>query len=222
MQTDHPGAHHPAWDAGPVASRRQAQAQQRPGLRPTPARLWSLLRVLLLLVLLPTAGCGLPRGGSVESVPLPPGSAAPERPGPPAGWREIAVWFVRGDRLEAVPRAMDEPGPQRAVDLLLAGPTPREELAGLRTALPPQELAVLPGPDGTRTVTISVGRDLVDIGGGNQLLAVAQLVWTVTQFPSIDLVSFVLDGGRIEVPTDTGLTDRPVSRADYRSVAPRG
>ncbi len=48
----------------------------------------------------------------------------------------------------------------------------------------------------------------------------AQVVWTVTQFPQVDRVCFSLDGVFVEVPTDSGLSDESVSRADYVSVAP--
>jgi hypothetical protein len=65
-----------------------------------------------------------------------------------------------------------------------------------------------------------VTRGFISIGGGNQLLAVAQVLWTLTEFPGIDGVLFVLDGPLVAVPTDDGLTDRPVDRADYAAVAP--
>ncbi len=94
-------------------------------------------------------------------------------------------------------------------------------MSGLRTALSPQDLAVLSGPDGEGTATISASPEFAGIDGSNQLLAVAQVVWTVTQFPQIDRVCFSVDGAFVGVPTDTGLSDEPVSRADHRSVAPR-
>ncbi|WNV77668.1 GerMN domain-containing protein [Geodermatophilus sp. DSM 44513] len=149
---------------------------------------------------------------------VPPG---PADAGPRPGWREVAVFFVRDVRLEAVPRQVAEWRPQTAVDLLLAGPTQAEVVSGLRTALGPQDVAVLSGPDGSGTAVVAVSREFAGLGGGNQLLAVAQLVWTVTQFPEVDRVRVSLDGVLLEVPTDRGLTDRPVSRADYGSVASR-
>ncbi|WP_167761136.1 GerMN domain-containing protein [Geodermatophilus sp. DF01-2] len=178
-----------------------------------------LLVTLLALVLV--TGCGLSASGPVErvSVPTPP----PDPAGPPlgGGWKEIAVYFVHDSRLEAVPRRVAERRPQTAVDLLLAGPTRTEVLAGLRTALSPQDLVVLSGPEVAGTVTVAVGREFAGIAGTNQLLAVAQVVWTVTQFLHVDRVCFTLDGAFVEVPTDAGLSDQPVSRADYLSVAPR-
>jgi hypothetical protein len=37
----------------------------------------------------------------------------------------------------------------------------------------------------------------------------------------MDRVCFTLDDTFLEVPTYTGLTDQPVSRADYLTVVPR-
>lgn len=181
----------------------------------TPRR--RLLLPVLLLALL--AACGLgpqPRG---EPVPLPEALPTPPRP-PGSGGDDVVVYLVAGSRLEPVARAVPEGRPQDAVDQLLAGPTRAEVAGGLRTALSPQHLTVLTGPDDDGTVTVTVTRGFTGIGGGNQLLAVAQVVWTVTQFPRVDDVLFALDGGLVAVPTDDGLTDRPVVRSDFSSVAP--
>jgi spore germination protein GerM len=67
---------------------------------------------------------------------------------------------------------------------------------------------------------VAVTREFTGLGGGNQQLAVAQIVWTVTEFPGVQQVRFSIDGQPLEVPTDEGLTDQPVDRDDYRSVAP--
>ena len=204
----------------PDAGRRRPEqrCEAAPGWAAPP--LVRLRGMFLLLALLFLTACGLPGDDSVDRVAVSPGPPSPERTGLAPDGRTIAVWFVRGSRLEAVSRSADEPGPSGALALLLAGPTRAEVVDGLRTALSPVDLAVPPGADGTGTVTIAVGRDFADIGGGNQLLAVAQVVWTATQFRSVDLVCFTLDGVLVEVPTDTGLIDRPVGRSDYPSVAP--
>lgn len=129
------------------------------------------------------------------------------------------MYFVRGSRLEAVPRRDDRWVVQRALDHLGDGPTRAEAATGLRTALSPQELDVLSGPS-AGIVTVSVGTAFLRLAGDDQKLAVAQVVWTVTQFPSVDRVRFSVEDGLLEVPTDRGLTGAAVSRASYRSVAP--
>ncbi len=187
------------------------------GSRPTGPVTWLLVLVALAFA----SGCGLPASGPVEEVSVPTVRGDPSAPHPADGRREVTVYFVRGSHLQAVSRTVTEPGPQAAVDLLLAGPRRSEVMAGLRTALSPQDLTVLSGPDDSGTVTVAVSRQFTGLSGGNQLLAVAQVVWTLTQFPEVDVVRFTLDGGFPQLPTDTGLSDQPVGRADYLSVAPR-
>jgi spore germination protein GerM len=72
--------------------------------------------------------------------------------------------------------------------------------------------------DGVATVSVTPG--FPGLSGGNQLLAVAQVVWTLTELPTVTAVRFSVDGTPVEIPTDDGLTDRPVDRDDYRSVKP--
>ncbi|TFV57717.1 hypothetical protein E4P41_14110 [Geodermatophilus sp. DF01-2] len=183
-----------------------------------PARLSTTSLLIVLLALL--TGCGI--GAQSREEPVPVADALPTPPRPPGsgGDDELVVYFVAGARLEPVTRSVPSRRPQDAVDRLLAGPTRAEAGAGLRTALSPQHLTVLTGPDGG-TVTVAVTRSFTTIGGGDQLLAVAQVVWTVTQFPRIDDVRFLFEGALVAVPTDEGLTSRPVDRADYASIAPR-
>ena len=109
----------------------------------------------------------------------------------------LLVHLVSGTHLSPVRRVVPEQRPQDAVDQLLAGPTRAEVLSGLRTALSPQHLSVLTG-----------------IGGGNQLLAVAQVAWTVTQFPRVDDVLFE---GVYDTPSTTGST----ATSARRSSSPR-
>lgn len=178
-------------------------------------------RFVLLVALVVVAGCGLSSGGSAQPVGVPTGRSDSPGPRPAQESREIALYFVDGSHLAAVRRPVSDATPQRAADLVLAGPTRSEAAEGLRTALSPQAVAVATGSGGHRTATVSVGREFAAMAGGNQLLAVAQLVWTVTQFPGVDRVRFVLEDAFVEVPTDRGLSARPVDRADYRSVAPQ-
>jgi spore germination protein GerM len=68
-------------------------------------------------------------------------------------------------------------------------------------------------------VTVAVSREFTEVAGGNQLLATAQVVFTVTEVPGVAAVRVTADGSPVEVPTDAGLTDEPVRREDYASVA---
>ncbi|RFU20407.1 GerMN domain-containing protein [Geodermatophilus marinus] len=180
------------------------------------------MRVLIAVVLLvlALAGCGVPVQPRPEPVEVP----TPTRTSagvPTAGGASVQLWFVRGTRLEPVFRRSAPADLHAALDLLVAGPTPGEASAGLRTALVPQTLrqaeqdGLLEG-----VLTLSASRAFTGVGGGDQLLAVAQVVWTVTGFPGVDAVRVVVGGVPLEMPTDAGLTVEPVDRGDYRSVRP--
>jgi len=109
-----------------------------------------------------------------------------------------------------------------AMEALLAGPNDDE--LGARPAM------YTDIPDGTRFLglTIDAGVATVNLskefesGGGsaNVLGRLAQVVYTLTQFPSIETVQFQLDGQPIEVFSDAGYADHPVGRADYTGELP--
>jgi len=118
-----------------------------------------------------------------------------------------------------VERRTDATTTSAALEHLAEGPTRAEAATGIRTALPPEVVGVDEGlADGLTTVSVS--RGFTGTAGGDQLLAVAQVVWTLTDLPGVATVRFVVEGAPVEVPTDGGLTDRPVDRDDYRSAAP--
>ncbi len=180
----------------------------------------AVARALALLVTaLLVTGCGVRPQDGPESVT--PATASPPQPGgdsSTAGPR-LTVYFVRGNGLVPVERRTDAATTQAALGQLVEGPTRAEAGTGIRTALVPEVVGVEDvRPDGLVTVTVT--RGFTGITGGNQLLAVAQVVWTLTDLSTITSVRFVVDGVAVEVPTDAGLSDRPVGRGDYRSVAP--
>ena len=132
------------------------------------------------------------------------------------------VWFARGDQLVAASRT-HRATPRvatAAVQALLAGPTPAERGSGIATAI----------PAGTRLIGISIkgGVATVDLtsqyqsGGGSlsMQLRLAQVVYTVTQFPTVRAVRFQLDGSPVNVFSSQGIVlDHPVGRGDYKGLA---
>ncbi|WP_432496563.1 GerMN domain-containing protein [Kineococcus auxinigenes] len=162
-------------------------------------------------------GCGVSTQEGPTSVALPVASA-PTSAGSSSGAFVLQVYFVRDDRLVAVPRRTATATPQTALDQLVRGPRRSEVADEVRTAVAPQDLVATPAPTGG--VVVAAGRDFTNVGGANQLLAVAQLVWTLTELRGVERVRFTVEGEQVEVPTDAGLTHDPVDRDDYASVAP--
>jgi spore germination protein GerM len=173
--------------------------------------------LLPLLVLL--GGCGVGTQPEPEIIEISGPPADPPDPATAFGAPEVTVYFVRGAHLEPVLRPATAADVPTALTALTSGPTRGEVVGGLRTALAPQALQATTPLEGS-TVEIAVTRDFTSVTGANQLLAVAQVVWTVTELSYIEGVRFIAEGWPLEVPTDEGLTDEAVDRADYRSVAP--
>jgi germination protein M len=151
------------------------------------------------------------------------GSAPPASTTPAAETMTFQVWLVRGEALWPAMRvAPKSPAvATAAVNALIAGPTAHERRHGV--------FSVVPG--GTKLLGISIdhGTATVDLSseygsGGGSLsitLRLAQVVYTVTQFPTVKRVAFKLDGRSITVISGDGIViDRKQTRADYYDVLP--
>ncbi|HET6910249.1 MAG TPA: GerMN domain-containing protein [Mycobacteriales bacterium] len=184
-----------------------------------------LATVVALAALAALAGCGLPSGSlhQVDPAKVPPGlvkansSSAPSVVGPPA-----RVYFVAGARLvPEVRRVVGLNVPSESLRALLLGPTPAESAAGVASEIPPQTRLISLDLRG-KVALVDLGSDFGSAGGSQQVLAVAQIVYTLTASRVITAVEFSIDGRRIEVPDGSGsLSTAPRTRGDYRDQAPQ-
>ena len=135
----------------------------------------------------------------------------------------LEVWFERGGRLvrerrahAATPRVATA-----ALEALLAGPTRGERRIGIGSAIPP----------GTGLLGISIKHRVATVdltsryqSGGDSLslqLRLGQVVYTLTQFPTVKSVRFELDGAPVNVFSSAGIVlNHPVGRSDYKDLAP--
>jgi spore germination protein GerM len=134
---------------------------------------------------------------------------------------ETTIYFVKNGRLVPVVRRMDpDVRPRAVVRELVRGPTKDEVDAGLHSALPE--------PSAVNRISVTAGTASVDLARAfstlpstEQLLALAQLVFTLTGQPGIGQVRFTLRGEATEVPVANGsLVSTAVSRDDFAAVAP--
>jgi spore germination protein GerM len=176
----------------------------------------------LVCALVALTACGVDTQAAPEDVDVAPVPSSPATPSETGAGPQVVLWFLRDGRLEPVRREAPGSGPATALTLLSEGPTAEEVTEGLTTALTPQPLAVVDGRQTDTTVTVAVSPAFTSVSGENQLRAVAQVVWTATEFAGVEQVRFTTEDGALEVPTDDGLTDEPVDRDDYASVAPEG
>lgn len=188
--------------------------------RLTSTALWSVAAALVL------GACGV--GAEDEARPVPvtervPTSSPTELPVDPDEADTIAatVYLVDHDGLlhpvsRSVPAHADPAAHLKAVlASVLEGPTATEIDAGLRSAVPASvSLNGVSVTDGV--VAIDVSRGFESVGGGEELLASAQLVLAVTAVPGVDRARLLLDGTPSRVPVPGGsLVTGPVTRGDY-------
>lgn len=110
-----------------------------------------------------------------------------------------------------------------AVNELIAGPTDDEvaRRPAISSAVPPEtRLLGIVIEDGVATVDLSGEFD--DGGGTFSMQArLAQLVYTLTQYPTVDSVLLELDGEPVEVFSSEGLIlEGPQTRDDYLDLLP--
>lgn len=175
--------------------------------------------VALALVL---TGCGVDIETTHRQVPAdrvpeqlgapPPAPPTADRPGAAA----FTVYLVRDKALAPAPRALI--GTVTAADrlsALVAGPSQDEAASGLRTTLPEgPRLTVTKVAGGVATVDLAA--DLTAIGGPEQVLAVAQIVFTATEDPAVQAVAFTADHRPVGTPTGDGsIAEGPVQRTDF-------
>ena len=157
------------------------------------------------------------------SPPATTGAAGTTEPAP-AAQTSFLVYFARGERAGVASRsvAKTEAVGAAALTALLAGPSDGESGdAGLGTAIPAEtRLLGLTIAGGVATVDLS--RDFESGGGSvSMLLRVAQIVFTLTQFTTVERVRFSLDGEPAEAIGGEGVVvDPPVGRADFEGQAP--
>ncbi|MET8837337.1 Gmad2 immunoglobulin-like domain-containing protein [Micromonospora sp. NPDC004540] len=193
-------------------------------------RLIPPLAVLLLL----TAGCAPPRTGTLGPAPAgpspttaagPTGTPAPTPPAPrtptapattggpataaptgPDGTVTVQLWFARGGKLVPTRRVLPATvaTSRLALTELAAGPSVAESATGLATLV----------PAGTQVTRIAGGVAILvppagfDAGGAaTARLRRAQVVWTLTQFPTVRRVAFA--------PADAA-----TGRDDYADLLP--
>jgi hypothetical protein len=174
-----------------------------------------------------SAGCGLPTADPPERVParrVPFGLLNADRAAAPLPARGpvALVYLVERGRLVSVARHVFGANvAAQGVRLVLAGPTSDEARQGITTDVPSQTRLISLDLIG-RVATVDLSSEFGAVGGSDQVLAVAQIVWTLTSSPAVDAVGFSINGRPVDVPDGSGsLSATPRRRADFPAQAPR-
>jgi hypothetical protein len=137
---------------------------------------------------------------------------------------QISVYFTRGEKIAAAHRTIPrtkEVG-AAAMRALLAGPNARERDEGGLGSVIPGGTAFLGLNIKDKVATVDLSKEFASGGGTlSMTLRLAQVVYTLTQFPTVERVSFMLDGEPVESIGGEGLiVDPPVGRKDYEYATP--
>jgi spore germination protein GerM len=194
-----------------------------------------LFGVLVATLALLAGGCGGNDAQSAGPVPSETGTETGTTGGPAPDTRQYRIWFANGwvaDESKAGREYLYpvwREGPRTvgvgaaALRLLLEGPTVAEMQPGINatSAIPPgARLLGLDIEDGTATVDLT---SEFESGGGSASMFVrlAQVVYTLTEFDTVQRVRFALDGKPVDVFSGEGIVlDEPVTRADYDELLP--
>jgi len=175
--------------------------------------------------------CGIPTASSPSPIAksdvpyhlLDPATTTTTVPGaPPAvGVPELIFLVAPTGHLVAATREVAVPASlTQVVGALLAGPTATEAAEGIQSFLNRTGVQVTLSPTGG-VATVNFTSDPILVVGPDQTLAIAQVVYTVTQQPGVTGATFDIAGKAIEVPTAAGAqVPGPVTRADYAPQAP--
>jgi germination protein M len=191
-------------------------------MRPAHTRVQTVLRAALVVLMLVavfalSSACARDTAPDEPAEPVAEPTVTPE-PEEPEGTTEVTLYLVRGETLGVAVREVPETVAVARVALeeLLAGPTDQEAEVGLATEIPEgtrlNDVAVA---DGVATVDLSPE---FESGGGSlsMQLRVAQVVYTLTRFPSVERVAFMIDGQPVEAIGGEGImVDPPVTRAAF-------
>lgn len=148
---------------------------------------------------------------------------------PTTGSTTLSVYFLRqerrGPRLGAAHREGNgetEDAAESAMHELLKGPTQLESDAGLTTAIPSgTTLLGVELDDAAKLATVDLSSAFAPNGQEVDVASLAQVVFTLTQFPQIERVAISVEGAPLPLHDADGIAlSGPAARTDYDHLTP--
>ncbi|MGH9119580.1 MAG: GerMN domain-containing protein [Acidimicrobiales bacterium] len=176
--------------------------------------------VVALAVVAGLGGCGLPtddepRSLAADDIPdsllAPSSTTTPESLGP----YDANLWWIDNDVLVDRPANLPDLQPSTVISALLEGVPPTD----VQTSIP-GGTELLAAPEDGGILTVDLSEAIATVQGEELKRALAQIVWTATQFPNISRVRFQVNGEPLAVITDEGTVTDPVNRGDFLSLQP--
>jgi spore germination protein GerM len=177
------------------------------------------------------AGCGIATQGTAQPFNVPANQFTSPTTPPNARHHGQAydVFFLSNGHLVASTR--DLPAGrfslnqrlQFALNSLDNGPTTDEFRSGVTTALSvfPEAAVTLVGRVKNHIASVDLDASFYDLDTTQLFQAEGQVLYTLTQFRTVDGVNMLLGGIRIAyLPNGNEISNRAVNRLDYRAIAP--
>ncbi len=147
-----------------------------------------------------------------------PASSPPLPPGSPAKTMKVKLYFGNGDRVMAVQREVpySQAVAKTAMIELLKGPSP-QELKGLKLHSEiPKGTRILGVVLTSHTARVDLSKEFDDGGGTLSMdMRLAQIVYTLTQYSTIESVEFYMEGTPIHVFGGEGIELDGPQRPQY-------
>jgi germination protein M len=163
-------------------------------------------------------------GTTDTTVPSGPTTTTVTTDGAPGGdTMTVRVYFTRDEKICAATRVVPKSQSvgAAAARALLEGPTAAEKQGDMVSTIP-QGTTFLGLDIKNGIATVDLSKEYGSGGGTlSMLMRLAQVVFTLTQFPTVEGVEFKLDGKAIDVLGGEGIIiDHPMNRADYEDLSP--
>jgi len=141
----------------------------------------------------------------------------------PSAGTTLSLYFLRGESLGVAARQVPQTTTPAtaALEALCAGPSASETAAGLTSAVPAGTHLLGLSIDGT-TAHVDLSAEFASGGGSLSMQArVAQVVYTLTRFTTVESVTFALEGKAVDALGGEGLMlGEAQRRSDWRSLEP--
>ncbi|CAN5889107.1 hypothetical protein BH23ACT5_BH23ACT5_20740 [soil metagenome] len=175
----------------------------------------------------PTTDTSLPShpGSTTTTVPAPSTSTTTPSPGGGSTASSITVYLLdQNGSARAVQRSVTTNEVARAaIQALITGPTSGEIAADLSTAVPADTLILGLRIDGG-TAVVDLSREFEAGAGSLSILGrLAQVVYSLTEFGSVERVRLLIDGEAVDVFSSEGVVlGQTVTRRDFTGAIPIG
>ena len=172
-----------------------------------------------MLVAIGAVGCGIP----LDETPRAMGARndPDEANLVPAtgGDSSTFVYLVLDGQLVPVRREVAARTPDAVLDALTRVPTPDESASGLVSQLP-EGTTVLDSTMNGDVLNVDLSSDFENVVGSSRQQAIGQLVYTATELPGINELTFSIEGTPLRVSSSTRGDVERVMDCDFRALLP--